>query len=597
MFQSVPAGLCHLNFRHSGELPVPRSGFVLLPPRLLLLSLLLALAGTGTSVRADAEADFFPDPAWADPTPLTLEKSATRLAEAHTLFLTGIFAEENEGPEAALSRFRAVLARDPAFLGLALNVAREHLRRGDTAEALAVVKDAAKARPDDFLPEFFAGEIYLRHLSKPDLAERHARRAREIAPDRFAPYELLWEIYQYAGQQSKARLALQSAASRDVEKPDFWLALASLHRRMLPADGQENEDDRKRRLLALDKAAALAVENAETLVRIADLHAVFREVDPAAALYTAAYDLEPDLPLLRDKMAAALIELGRGQEAVPLLEEMFAANPRNLPACDQLAALALERGDYEDALLYRQKALALTPRDPARHHELIDLLLTRQKYELAMVYLREAMEQFPRSGIFSYVLGATLTRAGRPAESIPYFEQALAESTLVRNQFVGGEFYFEFGMAAEQAGEYERAADLFRKAIEIDPANAARAANYLGYMWVDRNEYLDEAEVLIRQALEAEPWNGAYVDSLGWLQFRRGQYAEALSTLLRAAELLPDPDSVVFEHIADTYQALGRFPEALLFWQKALQLDQENLGLMEKIEKISERMASSLLVN
>jgi len=582
---------------HSGETRFPRSGFVFLqaiPARFSLVAALLLQGITLYPLFAAVETDAFPDPACAEPGEVLLSKDHTRTAKAHAIYLTGIFAEENEGPEAAIARFREVLALDPGFLGLALNVAREYLRRGDTAQALAVVKDAAKARPTDFLPEFFAAEIYLRQLAKPDLAERHARKAREIAGDRFPPHEMLWEIYQFTGQQTKARLVLEAAASRDVQDPGFWLSLAQLHRRMLAADGQENPQDQSRRIAALQKSATLSGSDATQLVRIADLHAVFREVEPAAELYAAAHEINPSLPLLRDKLSAALIELGRNQEAVPLLESIFADNPQNLAACDQLAALALERGDYEDALLYRQKAISLAPSDPNRHHELIDLLLSRQKYELAMVYLRDAMEQFPRSGIFAYVLGATLTRAGRPTEALPFFEQALAESTLVRSQFVGGEFYFEFGMAAEQAGEYERAAGLFRKAIEIDPANGARAANYLGYMWVERNEHLDEAERLIRQALEAEPWNGAYLDSLGWLFYRRAEFAEALSTLLRAAEQLPEPDPVVFEHIADTYQALGRVPEALLYWQKALQLDQENLVLQEKIENVSARTASVL---
>lgn len=607
MFQSMQAGLLNAYKSHSGEDSLLRSAFVLSggPARrasgrqatTLLLHAAIAAAGflAISPAVASSETDLFPDPAWAHPGELSLSKEQNRRADALALYVTAIFAEENEGPESAIARFRQVLALEPGFLGLALQLARESLRRGETAEALALVKDAAKARPSDFLPDFFAAEIYLRQLSKPDLAERHARKARELAPDRFAPYELLWEIYQYTGEQMKSRLILENAMSRNAAEPDFWIALAQLHRRMMTADGRELPADRARRLSALSRAADLAEGNAEKLVQVADLHAIFREVEEAAALYSEAYAIKPGLPTLRDKLAAALIELRRFSEATPLLEKIFSENPQNLAACDQLALFALERGDYEDALLYRQKALALAPGDPNRHHELIDLLLSRQKYELAMVYLQDAMEQFPRSGIFAYVLGATLTRAGRPEEAIPFFEQALLESTLVRAQFVGGEFYFEFGMAAEQAGEYDRAAELFRKAIEIDPANAARAANYLGYMWVERNMHLDEAELLIRSAIEAEPSNGAYLDSLGWLLYRRGHYAEALSTLMRAAELLPEPDPVVLDHIADAYMALGRTPEALLYWQKALQLDQENIALQEKIERTSARTASAVL--
>lgn len=555
------------------------------------LGWVLALCLLPIQARAAAETDLFPDQAWQNPAPLELTARGRALAEAHARFLLGIFAEENEGPESALVHFDRVLELDPGFFDLATAVAQEALRRGDTARAIGIIKDSAKARPDDPLPELVLGEIYLRHLQRPALAVEHARKALRLDPDNFAGYELLWEARQFAGQGRQATEVLEEAVARDTTDARFWLLLAEFHRRLPFLQNEPLPADNERRRLALKKAAEFAGDEVELLLRAADLHALHRETAEAAVLYERAFAVEPDREGLRDKLSAALIGSGRGQEAVPLLEESLRQQPANIELSDLLGTLAAERGDWEEVIRQRQRALTLAPRDLGRYHELIDLLLQRQKIELALHYLSEAMERFPNSGIFPYIRGATLTRAGRAPEAVPYFDQALAESALVRHQFVGGQFYFEFGMAAEQAGLYERAAELFKKSIEIDPANAARACNYLGYMWADRNENLTEAEDLIRRALEAEPNNGAYLDSLGWLHYRRGQFAEALVLLLRAAELLPEPDPVVFEHIADTYRALGRLPEALLYWQKALVLDPENSKLAEKIETISARTA------
>ena len=76
-----------------------------------------------------------------------------------------------------------------------------------------------------------------------------------------------------------------------------------------------------------------------------------------------------------------------------------------------------------------------------------------------------------------------------------------------------------YGTAAERAGHYAKAAELLQKSIALAPNASAEACNYLGYMWADRNERLDEAESLIRRALEFEPSNAAYIDSLGWVFF------------------------------------------------------------------------------
>ena len=99
------------------------------------------------------------------------------------------------------------------------------------------------------------------------------------------------------------------------------------------------------------------------------------------------------------------------------------------------------------------------------------------------------------------------------------------------------------------------------------------AMNYLGYMWADINRNLDEAARLIIKANELEPDNAAYVDSLGWLYFRQGKFDEALTELLRAAELTKDePDSTIFEHIGDAHQALGQADKAKAAWQRAHEL-------------------------
>src|SRR5207247_10809944 len=139
-------------------------------------------------------------------------------------------------------------------------------------------------------------------------------------------------------------------------------------------------------------------------------------------------------------------------------------------------------------------------------------------------------------------------------QSVATFEEALHEAQLDEDyDFVNAKCYFSYGAAAEQAGLYDKAADLLRKSITLDPANSAEACNYLGYMWADHNMNLDEAELMIRRALESEPNNASYRDSLGWVEFRKGNFNGALDYLQRAAKTAEHEDAVVFEHLGDTY--------------------------------------------
>ena len=178
------------------------------------------------------------------------------------------------------------------------------------------------------------------------------------------------------------------------------------------------------------------------------------------------------------------------------------------------------------------------------------------------------------------------------------FEEALHEAQLEEdNDFVNAKFYFNYGAAAEQAGLYNKAADLLRKSIALDPENSAAACNYLGYMWADHNMNLEEAETMIRRALQSEPSNASYLDSLGWVEFRKGQFDRALDDLLRAAKTAEREDPVVFEHIGDTYLKLNRTREALEAWQKALSLDPKNKNLADKIQTTKKMIGKDLPAN
>src|SRR5437762_14241155 len=113
-------------------------------------------------------------------------------------------------------------------------------------------------------------------------------------------------------------------------------------------------------------------------------------------------------------------------------------------------------------------------------------------------------------------------------------------------------------------------------------------------MWADHNMHLDEAEETIKRALEIEPNNGSYLDSLGWVEFRKGKFDQALADLLRAAKNIDREDPIVFEHIGDTYLKLNRVSEALESWQKALKLDPKNKSIADKIDSTKTTLSQGL---
>ncbi len=160
-------------------------------------------------------------------------------------------------------------------------------------------------------------------------------------------------------------------------------------------------------------------------------------------------------------------------------------------------------------------------------------------------------------------------RAERHGEAIPVLLQAregVPDSLQV---------LFWLGAAYERTGQLPKAEDEFRRLLSLDP-EFAPALNYLGYMWTEQGENLHEALEMVNRAVELDPDNGAYIDSLGWAYFQLGRYREAQDYLERAAELIPD-DAVIVEHLGDLHQAVGDLNRAREYYRRAVDLGGENL--------------------
>ena len=125
-----------------------------------------------------------------------------------------------------------------------------------------------------------------------------------------------------------------------------------------------------------------------------------------------------------------------------------------------------------------------------------------------------------------------------------------------------------------RVGKKDASEDVLAEVLKLDP-NHPGASNDLGYVWAEGGRNLPESEALIRKALDAEPHNTSYLDSMGWILYKRGKWAEARGYLDRAigtreAAGSPRPaDPVVLNHRGDVLYRLGEKDAAVVDWQRA----------------------------
>jgi len=111
--------------------------------------------------------------------------------------------------------------------------------------------------------------------------------------------------------------------------------------------------------------------------------------------------------------------------------------------------------------------------------------------------------------------------------------------------------------------------------------------NYYGYMLGDLGIRLDEAQSLVKRALAEDPYNGAYLDSLGWIYYKQNKLSDAEATLRKALER-DAHDPTIHSHLGDVYAKSGRPEQAFAEWEKSLAEWKRVLPADVEPEKVAE---------
>jgi tetratricopeptide (TPR) repeat protein len=235
------------------------------------------------------------------------------------------------------------------------------------------------------------------------------------------------------------------------------------------------------------------------------------------------------------------------------------------------AALLEELERYELATEVYSQIEADDPAFGAAELGRADALRRADRTEEAIEVLRNLTRLDPGNPEVHMTLGDALRRLERYDEASRAYDDAIALfETDVAAQWLA---YFARGITHEREDRWALAETDFRKALELNPGQP-QVLNYLGYSFVEMGINLDEALGMIEEAVEAQPDSGYIVDSLGWVQYRLGQYEKAVVNLEKATELMP-VDPIINDHLGDAYWAVGRKIEAEFQWHRALSFEPE----------------------
>ena len=266
----------------------------------------------------------------------------------------------------------------------------------------------------------------------------------------------------------------------------------------------------------------------------------------------------------RQVLGLIYLKQGKLDRSIEELKLIVTAWPDDDKTRYYLATAYEEKGDYETALIHFRRIKPASRYYISAHLHMGFILETQKRYDDAIAVLQKALALKPEESRLYLMLGSLYETRGAYKKGMAVIRKGLALDP--KNI----DLLFRLGVILDKSGDKTACIRQMEKVLEIDPRHAD-ALNYIGYTYAEQGIRLDEAMALIRKALKIKPESGYIMDSLGWVYFRKGDYAKALHYLEKAAKLTPDP--TIQEHLGDVYYRTKRYPEALSSYRKALAMD------------------------
>lgn len=415
-----------------------------------------------------------------------------------------------------------------------------------------------------------------------------------------------------APDKKQAARVVEQALSDHLQRPETgsaaWVAMGRM--RALAGD-QAGALEAARKALAFDSAS----EEAALLA----LEVIGPGQPLAEPLVRGVLDKNPT-PALRMGYARSLLESGRPTDAIVQLQRLTIERPDFSPAWLTLGLLQLQQNLLEPAEASLTRYLSLPPDHSlegpqrARTEALLGLAqIAEKRKDLAAAERWLNQIENPDDRIVVAARRASiLARLGHLEEARALIQawpaqtpadartRLMAEVQLLREngrattayELLGAavqrspqdhELLYDQALMAEKMGNYDAMERLLRRLIALKP-DYHHAYNALGYSFAERNIRLAEARALINKALEFAPQDPMIMDSLGWVEFRIGNNAEALKILQAAFQARKDAD--IAAHLGEVLWAVGQREQAVAVWREGLRLESDSETLTETLKRL-----------
>ncbi len=374
-------------------------------------------------------------------------------------------------------------------------------------------------------------------------ALKQLQELRKVEPDNLNTINLLGEYYSRTGKKNEAKKVLKDGLYRNSRDPQTLINLSGIY-----------IDEQK-----WDSAGTLLGNFISDPIIEAD-----QKLMIAQYMYTRQQN-EPNNIQLE-------VETSR------ILDLYTESAPEYGPAFTLAGQFYSINNDSEKALENLAQANELLPEDDIAWRQRLQLLLNERRVEEAIIVGIEADKNAPEDAFIQFFLGSAYLLDNNNAKAAEWLERA--SRSPARRPFKSV-IYGALGDAQSSLENYEESDRVYELAIRYDSENHNAMNNY-AYNLSVRGENLDRAKELALKAIELDAENAAYLDTVGWVYFKLGDYDRA-RRFIKASIDTGAASAEVYEHLGDVYEQLGNMDEAKKWWKQALDEDSTRTHLNDKI--------------
>ena len=485
----------------------------------------------------------------------------------------------SEQYDKAIGLLSDLVRQEPGWQDGPLLLAEAYASAGRYADGIAWLESQTEDDPR-LLPAL--GDFYERERRWSDAAKTYEKAVKQAPRSVELRSRYASALLNAGGRENaaKARDVLMELASGRVDARTLYL-LSQAQRRSGDLKGAE---ETARRVIAQNSKSPWGYYAlAESLEERHQFQAVIDELGPVVGAGADKSGKSPadqgfDTTVLLPHLAFAYQELGNVDKAIATFEEARRRSPKDANIAGYLVEAQMAAKKYAAALDTAKAALGDHPDDLRLLRLEAQALRHTGKGGQGVTLLEQAVKSHADDPTAYISLAQMYADTDRNADAIALLQEA-------RQKFPDdSSVVFELGSQYDRAKRYPEAEAVFHQILQRDPQNAA-ALNYLGYMLAERGERLDESVDYLKKALQLEPDNGSYLDSLGWAYYKSDKLDLAEDNLHRAADQLKT-NSVIQEHYGEVLFKLGRYNEAIAAWTRALDGDGTDIDRGEIDRKI-----------